>query len=120
MFLEDSQPEANIDGNIITGRIGVWKILGVLLGIYPSFNQSPIISTHIDGWLLTINAIFNGHINEDKVYRLMNNILGCNDYLASTYSATLADLVAHSIAENLVSCANNLELWMKRLNEAIR
>ncbi|KAM3726396.1 Dolichyl-diphosphooligosaccharide--protein glycosyltransferasesubunit [Dirofilaria immitis] len=107
---------AEVNGTKLSGHISVWKLLGVLTSLYPTTPDYPDICTHIDYWLLLINDVLSNRNNEDSLCRRMSMALSNHNYLVPNVAATLADVLAYSVMKQSYY-ANNIELWLRRMDE---
>uniref|UniRef100_A0A915B8E8 AIMP2 thioredoxin-like domain-containing protein n=1 Tax=Parascaris univalens TaxID=6257 RepID=A0A915B8E8_PARUN len=115
-----SKPTAVIGDVVIHGRIVIWKLLGCLVGIYPTDPCHVGLSTRIDRWLLMANGVMTNETTLESVCRLINPSLSRYDFLASANVVTVADVILKALIEkNGVCLANNVEMWLARVAEAI-
>lgn len=98
-------------------RIAVWKLLGALTSLYPTAPECADICTHIDYWLLLIDDVLSSRSSEDNLCRQMSTALSRHDYLVPNVAATLADVLAYSAITKQFYYANNVELWLRRMDK---
>ncbi|VBB27396.1 unnamed protein product [Acanthocheilonema viteae] len=110
---------AEINGTKVTEHILVWKLLGALILLYPTTPVHADICTHIDYWLLLIDDVLSNRSNEDNLCRHMSTALSYHDYLVPNVSATLADVLAYSVITKQLYYANNVELWLRRMDRLL-
>lgn len=108
---------AKIDDMEISGRVIIWKLLGALLTTYPAPSEHADICIHMDRWLILIDDFISGFIDEDNLCRQMNVALSRYDYLIPNFGATLADILAYSVITRQSYVANNVELWLRRMDQ---
>lgn len=111
---------AEVDGIRVTGRVSVWKLLGGLVALYPATRECADICTHIDQWLVRIDDVLSGRSDEDSLCRRMSVALGNCDYLVPDVAVTLADILAYSVISKQAYYANNVELWLGRMDKLLR
>lgn len=115
-----STPTAVIGDVVVHGRIVIWKLLGCLVGIYPADSCHVGVSTRIDRWLLMANDVMTNETALETVCRSINPSLSRYDFLAGTNVVTLADVILKALIEKNGACfANNVEMWLARVAEAI-
>jgi hypothetical protein len=132
-----------INGNQLPGELVCWKSLGTMLGLYSP--DDVLVSAKTDKWLL-MAATANSRQQLEKLTRQMNAFLGENDFLrftnrililatisfalfSSQHAVCLADIVVRSLfvhqqngellSWQQVKAPNNVQLWIKRVDEAL-
>ncbi|EFO28219.1 hypothetical protein LOAG_00277 [Loa loa] len=108
---------AEVNGTKLSEHISVWKLLGSLTSLYSIAPEHAEICTHIDYWLLLIDDVLSNKSNENNLCRQMCTALGHHDYLVSYVAATLADVLAYSVITKQSYYANNVELWLRRMDK---
>ncbi|CAG9540303.1 unnamed protein product [Cercopithifilaria johnstoni] len=111
---------AEVNGTKVSEHITVWKLLGALISLYPTTPKHADICTHIDYWLLLIDDVLSNSSNEDSLCREMSTALSQHDYLVPNVGATLADVLAYSVIAKQSYYANNVELWLRRMDKFLQ
>uniref|UniRef100_A0A1I8EBD5 Uncharacterized protein n=2 Tax=Wuchereria bancrofti TaxID=6293 RepID=A0A1I8EBD5_WUCBA len=108
---------AEINGTKVSEHISVWKLLGALTSLYPTASEHADICTHMDYWLLLIDDVLLNRSSENNLCRQMSTALSHHDYLVPNVAATLADVLAYSVLRKQSYYANNVELWLLRMDK---
>lgn len=111
---------AEVNGTKVSKHISVWKLLGSLISLYPTTQEHADICTHIDYWLLLIDDVLSNRSIGDNLCREMSIALSHHDYLVPNVAATLADVIAYSVITEESYYANNVELWLRRMDKLLQ
>ncbi|EJW69785.1 hypothetical protein WUBG_19309 [Wuchereria bancrofti] len=71
----------------------------------------------MDYWLLLIDDVLLNRSSENNLCRQMSTALSHHDYLVPNVAATLADVLAYSVLRKQSYYANNVELWLLRMDK---
>ncbi|VDK75176.1 unnamed protein product [Litomosoides sigmodontis] len=110
---------AEINNTKVSELITIWKLLGALTSLYPTTPEYADVCAHIDYWLLLIDDVLSSRSSEDNLCRQMSAALSRHDYLVPNVAATLADVLAYSAITKQSYYANNVELWLRRMNKLL-
>lgn len=107
---------ARISDVEVQGCLQVCKLLGALVGVYPSSGRYPTLAAHIDMWMLLSVNLIEGYESLSSMFHRMNSALHKQDFLTS-YVATAADLLAFAAWDHEKSTTCNIELWVNRMQQ---
>lgn len=111
---------AKVNGMEVSDLIAIWKLLGAVTSLYPITPKHADICTHVDYWLFLIDDVLSNRSNESDLCRQISATLGRHDYLVPNVAATIADVLVYSVIGKQSYYANNVELWLRRMDKLLQ